>query len=120
MDNQKQLDSKLETIAWGLLFIWWGLRWSMLIALPDGSGLLGSALILFGVNAARVLSGVPSRGFTTILAILALTWGGLELINSSTRLPYQLPIFETLLIVLGAILIVGALLKTRSEGGVVN
>jgi hypothetical protein len=116
MDNQKIIDKRIETIGWGLLFIWWGLRWSLLIGLPDGAGLLGTALILFGLNAARALRGVPARGFTTVLAILTLTWGGLEMVNSTARLSIQVPIFETLLVVLGVILVAVALLKTRPDG----
>ncbi len=115
MENHTTLDSKLSTIAWGLLFIWWGLRWSLLVNLPEGSGLLGTAFILLGVNAARALNSTPSHGFTTVLAILTLTWGGLELVNSTALLPFQLPVFEILLIVLGVILLAGAI-KSPSSG----
>lgn len=116
MDNQKTFDRKLETIAWGLLFIWWGLRWSLLITLPDGSGLIGTALVLLGVNTARFIKGIPTRGFTTLLAVLALAWGGLELANSVALLPIRLPVFEIMLIVVGVFLVVAALLKSRLPG----
>lgn len=113
METQKTLNSQFEIIAWGLLFIWWGLRWSLLVTLPDGSGLLGTALILFGLNAARFLKGIPTRGFTTLLAILALAWGGLEFANSVARLPFRLPVFEIMLILVGVVLVAASLLKIR-------
>jgi uncharacterized membrane protein len=41
---------------------------------------------------------------------------GLELINSLALLPYQVPVFEILLIVLGGILLVSGLRLTRKTG----
>lgn len=42
MENSRALDRNLGTIADGLLLIWWGIRWSVLISLPNGAGLLGT------------------------------------------------------------------------------
>ncbi len=116
MDTKQSLDRKYETIAWGLLLVWWGLRWWPLVSLPDGIGMLGTCLILLGLNAVRTLNGIPARGSTTILALIALVWGGVELANSTLHLPFKLPVFEILIILWGLILLGRELLKTRRDG----
>ena len=44
-------------------------------------------------------------GFTTVIGVLALIWGGLEL--AGTILPFELPVFPILLVVLGLIVLFG-------------
>jgi hypothetical protein len=105
MGNKPKLDGKFETIAWGLLFIWWGLRWWVLISLPDGSGLIGTGIILLGLNLARWWVGIPTRSLTSLLGLLALGVGGLIFVNETLHLPFQLPVFEILLIIVGLILL---------------
>jgi hypothetical protein len=104
MNNARSIKHNFEAIAWGALFIWWGIT-VMLPSLPEGSGALGIGLILIGVNIARSLSGEPVSRFSITLGILALVWGGLELIGVLMSLPFELPIFAILLIVLGVIVL---------------
>ncbi len=115
MENKNDLDKKIEAIGWGSLLIWWGLRWWVLLALPDGSGLVGSGLILLGLNLARWLAGVPSRGLTTLLGLLALVSGGLMVVNETMHLPFQLPVFEILLIAIGVLILARGRLHTGRE-----
>ncbi len=111
MNSAKSINRNFEVIAWGALFIWWGI--SVLIpSLPDGSTALGTGLILVGVNLARKLSGVPANGFSTTIGILALIWGGLVFVGVLVNLPFELPIFAILLIALGVIVLVPGL-RTR-------
>jgi hypothetical protein len=105
MENTRTSDRNLETVAWGALFIWWGIT-ELIPGLPHGTGAIGIGLIFLGLNLARSLNGIPTSGFTTTLGILALVLGGLELARSVMRLPFELPIFAILLIVLGAIMLV--------------
>ena len=104
MDTIQTSNSRYEAAAWGALFIWWGIT-TLFTGLPHGIGAIGIGLILLGLNAARWLSGIPAKGFTTTLGILALVLGGLELANSVFQLPFELPIFAILLITLGVILL---------------
>ena len=62
MDNSRTSNRDYETIAWGLLLIWWGLRWWPLASLPDGAGLLGTGVILLGSNRVRwwLLASLPN------------------------------------------------------------
>ena len=105
METARKLNRNLDTMAWGAFFIWWGIT-ELFQFLPHGTGAIGIGLIWLGLNAARALKGVPISGFTTTLGILALVLGGLELARSVMRLPFELPIFAILLIVLGAIMLV--------------
>jgi len=113
MNNSQTSNRDYATIAWGLLLIWWGLRWWLFASLPNGVGLLGTGLILLGLNAIRLSSGVPTRGGTTALGILALALGGFLVINDILKLSLQLPIFEILLIAFGALLVARSFKKTE-------
>ena len=115
MENTQTLNCHFQAIAWGLLFIWWGLRWWPLISLPDGTGLVGTGLILLGLNSARSMNGITTRGDTTIVGILAFEWGALLVAYQVLNLPFEVPVFEILLISLGAIILVQVLLSTRRQ-----
>jgi len=110
MENVRTLNRNLEVMAWGALFIWWGIT-ELFPFLPHGAGAIGVGLILLGLNVARLLSGVRTSGLTITLGVLALVWGGLELAGSLLALPFQIPVFAVLLIVLGAIMLVRELLS---------
>ena len=118
MDTTRTLNRNFETMAWGLLFILWGIT-VLFDFLPGGVGIAGTGLILLGLNAARLLNGIPTKGGTTILGILALVWGGLELARPILHLPFELSdgaIFAILLIVLGGILLARELARIRRPG----
>jgi hypothetical protein len=104
MNNTKSINRNYEGIAWGALFIWWGIS-VMVPSLPNGTTALGTGLILIGVNLVRKLSGVPISGFSINIGILALIWGVLELVGALVSLPFELPIFSILLIALGLIVL---------------
>jgi hypothetical protein len=104
MNNTQTINRSYDAIGWGALFIWWGIT-ELFQFLPEGSGAIGIGLILLGVNAARTRSGIPSSSFSTTLGILALVWGGLEFAASVLSLPFEIPIFAILLIVLGGIIL---------------
>ncbi len=113
MDNSRTLNRDFGMIAWGMLFVWWGLRWWLLISLPEGAGLLGTGLILLGLNAVRSLKGIPTSGSATFLGSLALAFGGLLMAGEVLHLPFELPVFEISLIALGVILLVRERLRVR-------
>ncbi len=93
-----------EAMAWGALFIWWGIT-AVVPGLPKGTGLVGIGLILIGLNIARWLNGISISVFSATLGVLALVWGGLELAGALLSLPFELPVFAILLITLGVILL---------------
>ena len=103
MNARVKNDRNIDALAWGALFIWWGL--TLLIKLPPGVGLIGVGLILLAANGARYYQGMGLSGFATAIGVLALVWGALEL--EGTVLPLALPVFPILLIVLGLIVLFG-------------
>jgi hypothetical protein len=114
MNNTQTLNRNFEAIAWGALFIWWGIT-ELFTSLPHGTGALGIGLILIGVNVTRSISSLPISRFSTALGILALVWGGLELVGVLLSLPFEIPVFAILLIVLGAIILAPALAGKRDR-----
>lgn len=114
MNNIPKSKIDLETVVWGVLLIWWGIRW-IFEFLPNGTGLLGTGLILFGLNLVRSMMGISPRHVTTILGILAIVLGGLYLANSILYLPFEIPVFEILLIVFGVIVILSAFKKLETN-----
>jgi hypothetical protein len=114
MTTTQSINRKFEAIGWGALFIWWGIS-LMVPSLPNGTTALGTGLILIGVNIARKLSGIPTIWFSTTIGILALVWGGLELVGVLVGLPYELPIFAILLIVLGLIVLAPELKAKQNQ-----
>ena len=116
MENIKssKLNETLEAVAWGALLVWWGVT-ELFGSLPNGTGAIGVGLILLGLNAVRLLNGVPVRVWSTMLGILALVWGGVDLIGSLLRPSFEMPTFAILLVALGAMLIGRELTRNRTE-----
>ena len=111
MSSTQTLNRNYDAIGWGALLIWWGIT-NLVTSLPNGAGGIGIGLILIGVNLARLLNGISLNGFSTTIGILALIWGGLELAGALLSLPFELPIFAILLIVLGIIVLVPVFTKS--------
>ena len=113
MDTTKNLNRNFDAIGWGALFIWWGIS-VLVTSLPVGTVAIGTGVILLGVNVARKISGVPISRFSTTLGILAFVWGVLELVGVLLSLPFELPIFAILLIVLGVIVLWPGLMGNKN------
>jgi len=113
MNAIKNLNRNFDAIGWGALFIWWGIS-VLVTSLPVGTVAIGTGVILIAVNLARKLSGVPISRFSTTVGILALIWGILELVGVLLSLPFELPIFAILLIVLGVIVLWPELMGTKN------
>jgi hypothetical protein len=114
MENLQTLNRRLEAVAWGAFFVLWGVT-ELFPSLPKGTGAIGIGVILLGLNAARSLKGVPASGFTTTLGILAFVLGALELSRLVMRLPFEVPVFAILLVVLGMIFLGREVVRTRAE-----
>jgi hypothetical protein len=114
MDNLQTSNHRLEAIAWGAFFVWWGLT-ELFPSWPEGLGAVGIGVILLGLNAARSLNGIPISSFTTALGVLAFVLGGLELVGPVLSLPYELPAFAVFLIVLGVIFLARELIANRQH-----
>jgi hypothetical protein len=120
MDNLQILNRKYESIAWGLLAILWGAT-ILFDFIPFGVGLIGTGLILLGVNVVRWINHLTARNDNTTLAVLMFAWGGLELARPFLRQLFPSAdldwvIFAILLIGFGVILLARVLLRTWKLG----
>ncbi len=114
MGSTPMLNRVHETLAWGAIFVWWGI--TELFKLPNGLDALGIGLILLGIVALRARHGLSTNGLTVTLGLLALAWGVLDLARSVTHLPLQLSAeFAILLMVLGVTLL-GLGLRRAPDG----
>jgi hypothetical protein len=112
--NTQTINRYFESIAWGALFVWWGIL-ELVKGLPNGVGAIGIGLILIGLNVARALNRIPTSGFTTFLGLLALVWGGLELARVTLGLPFEISAFPILLIVFGMLTLVKVFTGEKSQ-----
>ncbi len=116
MDVNETENNRLETLAWGLLFIWLGAWWGILgdKVFPGGTGALGVGLILIGLNVARWLKGIPISILSSSFGALFLILGGMKLADVSINCPcLQMPVYALFLIILGGILLVREFLPLR-------
>jgi hypothetical protein len=121
MDNLKILNRRYETVAWGLLAILWGMT-ILFNFIPFGVGVLGTGLILVGVNAVRSIYALPTRSDNTLFGMIMLTWGALELARPLLRILFMSAdldwvIFAILLIGMGLILFIRGFLLSRNMTG---
>lgn len=115
--NEKSVQKRdFDAIAWGAFFILWGLT-ELFPSLPSGTGALGIGLILLGMNASRHFSGLPTSHFSITVGILAVVWGGLDLAGVVLNLPFEIPVFAILLMVLGAIVLARQIYANRNVMG---
>jgi len=114
MNEKTSHKHEYSAIGWGAFFIWWGIM-ELIPSLPAGIGALGIGLILLGLNAARHFSGIPASRFSIALGILAVVWGGLDLAGVFLNLPFEIPVFAILLVVLGLIVLVPEINSMRNE-----
>ncbi len=112
MNETKSLKKNIRAIAWGLIFILWGVT-ILFDFIPVGVGIAGTGVIFLGVNIFLALKGLPTKSDNTTIGILALVWGSIELANSLLHLPFHIPAFAILLIVIGAMALTRVLLRAR-------
>lgn len=89
------LDRRLEAISWGLFLIMIG-GIGLIQNVPQSTWVVGTGLIMLGLNVARYVNGLPTSNFTVVLGILALLLG----MGGMTGL--DLPFFPVLLVLIGA------------------
>lgn len=100
--GKKELNSRLETVGWGLFLIMLG-GFALVPDVPEGTWLIGAGLIMLGLNAIRLLVGIRPSWFTLILGTIALLAG------LSSVLGVDIPVGPILIILIGLAVIVRAL-----------
>ena len=111
-ENKAALNKRLEGAAWGFFLVMLG----GFMFVPDeiikgGWWSIGVGLIFLGLNAARYFNGLRMSGFTTVLGILSIIGGILDLFGM------QGVNGAVLVIVLGAYLILKPYIEKRQLFG---
>ena len=109
MDHAERLNHNIATIGLSALLVWWGIVIAV-DPLTIGMGAVGTGLIMLAANAARLRAGIPTKGSTTEVGIVALVWGALD---HMFALPFGLS-FAILLIVIGGVVIASLLKRPRT------
>ncbi len=109
MDDVRKLNKRYEIAAWGALFILFGAI-ELVPSVPAGTGWLGIAIILLGLNLVRCLSKIPMSIASITLGVIALVLGASRLLHLRGPLPF----FETILIVIGVVLLVSSTARRGS------
>lgn len=78
------MNKRLENMAWGFFLVMWGgsMFWSAIVPnnpVRDGLWSIGVGLILLGLNGARYFNQIKMSGFTTVLGIISLVGGVVQL-----------------------------------------
>lgn len=107
--DKQSMNRTFAMIGDGALLIWWGIS-IMVGPITIGMSAIGTGLILLGVNAARWLKGIPTKGTTTAVGVIALVWGAFD----HTLALRFMPSFATLLIVIGVVVIASLVTRPRT------
>lgn len=101
---------KIDAIGWALFLIMIGCLWLMPKgSVPEGTWLVGTALIIFGSSIIRHYNGLKVSGFWIVMGLIALGTG------LSDILGVNIPVFPILIIIIGATIIIKPLLDKKKH-----
>ncbi len=111
-----KLDKRLQTGVWGIILILLG---GLSVVPGDQAGIfvLGTGIILLGLNLMRYINKYPVNGFSTTFGAVALMLGGLASLRLilGWEFRYELSFFPILLIAIGLYLLIPP--PRQKEGG---
>ena len=100
MNSNEQLDKRYRSIAWGVLFILIGTL-SLIPGDQTSLAILGSGVILLGLNLGRSLSKIPMNGFSLALGAAAFLTGALVIFRSQLGIHFEIELLPVVLIAVG-------------------
>ena len=108
--NNHQLNKRIENMSWGVFLVMIGCIWLVPDRyVPQGTWLIGTGLILLGLNLIRFFKGIRMSGFTLLLGSIALISGVADLFY------VDLPLFPILLILIGANILIKPLIEKHPQ-----
>jgi hypothetical protein len=103
-----ELERRVNDAGWGVFLVLMGVLWLLPAgAVPDGSWLLATGVLLLGLNAVRRRLGVPLHQVGLLLGVLALLAGVAAILD------FTEPLLPATLVVTGAWIVVRPLLARR-------
>ncbi len=108
--HKKRSPDQLETIGWGLFLILIGVVWLFpKDAIPEGSLFIGIGVILIGISLIRYFRGKKLSEASIFLGIIAIAIGFRRMLD------LKFALIPLILIVMGAIIVAGVMLKQKSH-----
>jgi hypothetical protein len=95
VSDKRALDHQFERMSWALFLIMLG-GLGLVPGVPSGTWLIGTGLIMLGLNVARYMNGIPIGTFTICLGFAAIAFGVARFVGA------DLPVLPILLILIGA------------------
>jgi hypothetical protein len=78
--NKVELNKRLEAVAWGcFLIMLGGFAFIPKQQVPEGLWSIGIGAIMIGLNVARYMNQIRMSGFTTVLGIISILGGVVQL-----------------------------------------
>jgi len=109
--EKRALNKQLETASWGIFFIGLGgiLAVQSIYKIDIKGGMfITMGLLLVALNAVRYQKQIPMSKFTLFIGIIVL------LIGVSDFAGLKLPVFETIIILIGLFILLGAISRKSS------
>jgi hypothetical protein len=108
--EKDELNKRIENVGWGFFLIMIGGLWLVPDRfIPEGTWLIGVALIFFGINIVRHLNHIPMSNFSLILGVIAFV------IGISDFFKVDLPFFPLLLIIIGLKLLIQPIFERKDQ-----
>jgi hypothetical protein len=98
---------RLDQIGWGIFLVMIGTIW-LVPAVPSGTWLIGTGILLVALNAIRSRLSISWSGFWVAVGVIALTAGVSDVVG------IRLPLFPICLVIIGAALILKPLVTQRA------
>ena len=98
---------RLDQIGWGIFLVMIGTIW-LVPAVPSGTWLIGTGILLLALSAIRSRLGLSWSGFWVAVGVVALTAGVGDVVGITVRL------FPVCLVILGVGLILKPLVGQRA------
>jgi len=109
--EKKALNKQLETASWGIFFVGLGgiLAVQSIYKIDIKGGIfITIGLLLVALNAVRYQKQIPVSKFTLFIGIIVLS------IGVSDFAGFKLPVFETIIILIGLFVLLGAISRKSS------
>ncbi len=109
LDEKKNaLDKRLDAVGWALFLIMIGGLWLAPDgAIPEGTWLIGTGVIILGLMVVRYINSIKVNGFWLMLGIVALAFG------ISSVFGLNIPVLPILIIIIGLNIILKPLLQKK-------
>ena len=108
--EKTRLEQRLDAIGWGLFLIMIGGLWMVPEGfLPEGTWLIGTGIIIFGLTYVRYRKSLPVSGFWIVMGIIAVLFGIGEVFG------IDLPVFPILLVIIGLSMVLKPFLQKKNK-----